>query len=376
MFLRTVFIFLAIAGAVLLHGPFAHFGGANAMSKHAKDGVFSNGKKLYPVYTGYPVIDDLLAMSVVFWDPVLYQERSTILLSRTFSASVQSLGVFAFIESQRRGCKNILLRWAPLNVFAWQMLGAAMFIPLYFMIELEQFVFSANEPRNSDPTVPLSRAKALLPATVITVLHLYRMVYFPPPTLASAQHQAFMAVWDLTPFLCYCVMAAIVTFFSPIAHYRDVPESASSRNADRPWVKGILALFGIFSAAIHIPILWELAVKGESKITHEAIFIPQLHKLGHPDTAASVFDAELRYFLQWDYIVVVIAAAVYITVIWKRINAESSKIQQVVVFLVATIASHIVSFGAVLAVILWMRENFLRNHIAVLERKGKKVAWS
>lgn len=111
MSLRGVFITLAILAVFLLHGVFRYDGGTEALVTHANEGRFSNGKTLHRVYTGYPIIDHILPMSVSFWDPVLYQSRPTLLLSRTFSASVQSLGVFAMVESRRKGCKNIILRW-------------------------------------------------------------------------------------------------------------------------------------------------------------------------------------------------------------------------------------------------------------------------
>jgi hypothetical protein len=87
----------SIIALVLLQGIFGLNGGTNAVMTHAKEGRFSNGKGLHHVYTGYLLIDDILPMSVGMWDPVLHQARPATLLSRTFSASVQSLGVFAMV---------------------------------------------------------------------------------------------------------------------------------------------------------------------------------------------------------------------------------------------------------------------------------------
>jgi hypothetical protein len=109
--LRAVFISLSILALVLLQGILQQNGGTDAIMTHAKEGRFGNGKKLHHVYTGYPFIDGILPMSVSMWDPVLHIARPTTLLSRSFSASVQTLAVFALIESQRRWCKNIVLRW-------------------------------------------------------------------------------------------------------------------------------------------------------------------------------------------------------------------------------------------------------------------------
>ncbi|PSN59367.1 hypothetical protein BS50DRAFT_508692 [Corynespora cassiicola Philippines] len=362
--LRAVFILLSIAAAFLLEGIFLLDGGADALVTHATEKVFGDGKVLNTIYTGYPIIDHVLPMSVSFWDPVLSKERATILLSRTFSASVQSLGVFAMVESRRRGCKNIMLRWVPVNILAWQLIGAAIFVPLYLMLELEQHSFSSERPVSQDPTVPYLQAKALLPATIITVLHLYRMVYFPPSGITTAQHQAWTAVWQLTPFLCYAAMAAIGLFLTS-RNTEQVVESERSSNSDVPWLKAVFLLFGFFSAVTHLSVLWELIVTNDHSISHESLFIPLSHKLGHSNATELSHIAESTFFLQWDYIIIIIAAAVYVTVILHRMYAGLTRLHQTGIFFMALFLNHAVSFGCVCAIILFLREDILRQKVAV-----------
>jgi hypothetical protein len=238
------------------------------------------------------------------------------------------------------------------------------------MLEVEQvFMYSSKDQGIQDPTVPLLCAKALLPATIVTVLHLYRMVYPPPAKITSSQHQAFMAAWQLAPFFCYCAMAGIILFFTPSTPPK-TKMSPRSRNADMPWVKTIFAVFGLFSAAMHLAVLWELAITTNLTVTHEAVFIPQLHKFGYPDTAATLFDEERKYFLQWDYVIIHVAAAIYVTATLNRMYGFGD-VQKVVVFAMASIASHVVSFGTVLAIVLFLRESFVREQIVSTEEKGK-----
>lgn len=102
---------LSLLAVILLQGVF-HLNGAFAtMSKHAEVGRFSSGKTLHHVYMGYPVIDKMLALSVSFWDPVVHESQVVRLLSTTLSASLQSLGIFAMVESLRTGDRNRVLRW-------------------------------------------------------------------------------------------------------------------------------------------------------------------------------------------------------------------------------------------------------------------------
>jgi hypothetical protein len=109
---RTTFYVLAIIATNLLQGIFIADGGFAALNRHAQNRKFSDGKRLHHIYLGLPIIDHMLHNSVSFWDPVCNQSPSVKLLSIDFSTTVQSLGVFAVIESLRRGKgKNILLRW-------------------------------------------------------------------------------------------------------------------------------------------------------------------------------------------------------------------------------------------------------------------------
>ena len=108
---RIALFALSALAVLTLHGYFYADGNLQAMQKHAREGVFSNGKKLHHVYMGYPFIDKLLAMSVSFWDPVCYESYVVKLLSSTLSATLQSLGVFALVESLRNGNRSIMLRW-------------------------------------------------------------------------------------------------------------------------------------------------------------------------------------------------------------------------------------------------------------------------
>lgn len=109
---RTTFYALAVLATILLQGVFIADGAFAALNRHAQNGRFSDGKQLHHVYLGLPIIDHMLRNSVSMWDPVCNSSPSVKLLSIDFSTTVQSLGVFAVIESLRRGKgKNILLRW-------------------------------------------------------------------------------------------------------------------------------------------------------------------------------------------------------------------------------------------------------------------------
>jgi hypothetical protein len=72
MLLRATFIFLAIDLGCCFQGIFGYYGGNDEIMKHAREGKFAIGKKLHHVYTRFPIIDDVLPMSVGMWDLVLH----------------------------------------------------------------------------------------------------------------------------------------------------------------------------------------------------------------------------------------------------------------------------------------------------------------
>ncbi|EOA84356.1 uncharacterized protein SETTUDRAFT_172788 [Exserohilum turcica Et28A] len=339
------------------------------MKEHAANGLFSNGKELHRVYLGLPFIDGPLSWSVSFWDPVLHQSEPVLLLSTTLSASLQSLGVFTMVESLRKGKRNVMLRWSPVNVFAWQYIGAAIFIPLYFMVELESHYFP---DKASDPEVPPLHAKALLPASIVTIIHLYRMVYFPPQGTTTAQHQAWIAVWQLAPLWCYCVLTAISTYLSP----KDETAPSHERDADLRWIKATYAVFGLFSGVMHVSAMYQLCTSQDPSASLAEAFMPRLSSLWQPDTASSVFIAESTFFLQWDYIVIVVAGGIYVAEILGNVyGLNYGFFGGVVLTLAACVASHFLSLGLVWAVVLFLREDSLRARFRASiksEGSGKK----
>jgi hypothetical protein len=243
---------------------------------------------------------------------------------------------------------------APVNVFAWQYLGAAIFVPLYFLIELESHFSSENV---SEPEVPYLQSISILPATTVTIIHLYRMVYFPPGGTTTSQHQAWLAVWQLAPFLCYCAVAAISMYLAS----KDKPLALRHRDADLRWIQATYATFGLLSGIMHTSVMYRLATSQNPSVSLVEAFIPRLGSLWQPDSASSAFIAESAFFLQWDYIIIVIVGGIYVAEIAQTVYGFSySIVGWSLLTLAACVASHILGPGFVWAAALLLREDFLR----------------
>ena len=107
---RLHFIILTVLGVVLLQGILIANGAFGAMLKAIWFRQFADGKPLNPVFTGLPVVDELLAMSVSFWDTVAYRMPALRYESIMLCASLQTLAVWATIERMRVGSKHVILR--------------------------------------------------------------------------------------------------------------------------------------------------------------------------------------------------------------------------------------------------------------------------
>ena len=108
---KVPFAVLTVVAAVVLQGILIADYAFGAMLKAIWYGQFANGKALHRIYTGWPVVDELLAMSVSFWDAVAAEKPALRLESIMLCASLQTFAVWATIERLRRGDKHLALRW-------------------------------------------------------------------------------------------------------------------------------------------------------------------------------------------------------------------------------------------------------------------------
>lgn len=233
-------------------------------------------------------------------------------------------------------------------------------MPFYCFVELNRH-FAPQQA--SDPSVPFLQAKALLPAAAIAFLHPYRMVYFPPSGTTESQHQTFIANYQLGPFICYALVAASENYLS--SDHKD--EKSYPANADAPWVKATYAVFGLFSGVVHLTIMRVLLQSNDPSVSLATVFVPQLAKIWRPDAAASLYVEESLFFLQWDFILVVLACSIYITRISEAMYGPHSgdgwlSFKSAALVLLFGITCVLLSPGAVVSGVLYLREDFLRQN--------------
>jgi len=246
-------------------------------------------------------------------------------------------------------------------MFSWQYFGTAI-LPYYFYTELNRHF---NPSEASDPSIPFLQAKALLPAAAIAFLHPYRMVYFQPSSLTVSQQQSFIAIYQLGPFICYALVAAFVNFLS--SDHKD--ETIHAANADVPWIKGTYAAFGLFSGVTHLSVLRVVMLSKDPSVSLASIFVPRIAKIWRADAVESLFVEESLFFLQWDFILVVLAGSIYVTRISEVTvglgDGESwLGFRSALMVFSYGIACVMLGPGAVISAVLYLREDFLRKQYA------------
>ena len=246
-------------------------------------------------------------------------------------------------------------------MFCCQYLGTAIFVPFYCFVELNRH-FNPNEV--SDPSVPYLQAKSLLPAAIIGFLHPYRLVYFTPSGTTTSQHQTFIANYQLGPFITYALVATFTNYLSS-DHQNEKPYP---KNADAPWIKVVYAFFGMFSTITHLSVIGKVLTSRDRAVNLTSLFVPAFGKIWLVDAAASRFVEESLYFLQWDFILVVLACSIWVTRITEIMYTVRGGtgngwlgVKSAALVLFFGIACVLFSPGGVVSAVLYEREDFLRQ---------------
>ena len=226
----------------------------------------------------------------------------------------------------------------------------------------------------SDPSVPLLQAKALMPAAAMSIIHPFRMVYFPPSQLTDSQHQAHIAFYQLGPFICYALVAAFANYLA--SDHRDGEAQVTKPNADAWWIKAAYGFFGFFSGFVHMSTVFRVMLSRDPTISLHRLFVPRLEAIFHVDAAAHMYVEESLFFLQWDFILVVLACSLYVTRIAEamygfRGEGEDGWIafKTAAILLWCGIFCVTLGPGTVVSAVLFLREDFLRKQYMLQKEK-------
>lgn len=252
----------------------------------------------------------------------------------------------------------------PLYVFLWQGVGTAIFLPFYFMVELQQHV--RPTVAQSSPELSLPHAMAILPAAIFSLAQPFSMVFFPHANMTEAQKQTALAIYQFGPLAFY----ALITTFSHLLSN----STSNRRNADARWVKLTYSVVGISSGIVHIVCLYAAAKSAEHSVAAadmgflsrilsamNQLFIPAYSSVSSAKTDTFMMQCSL-FFLQWDFIICAAASALYcVGVLRKSERVGTGNGSNAVFFLAFLLACVLVSPGLTVSATLLFRESILRN---------------
>ncbi|KAI1825902.1 hypothetical protein F4861DRAFT_537500 [Xylaria intraflava] len=361
------FVVLAVLAFFLLHGILIADGGMLALLKNIVYGSFSDGSPRYPVNTGNSVLDLMLAQCVSFWTPVVSKSTASLLISSTLCASLQTVAVWATIEGLRGGKKHAMLHLAPLTIFFWQYVGTSIVLPLYTIVELRHhFGDGASESSKSrnNMALPYAAAQALIPSAVIALVHPFLTIHYTPAGTTDAQLQTFVANYHLAGPIYYILIAAAAYTLTN----RGTDTTPRPRDADFWWVRATYVSAGAFSLLIHLDVLRRIAGSREAGVSFVGVFLPSA-EIGLPGAAATQYVKEHLYFLQWDWVILVLTVALWLARTTTALDALRSKrteedlhgmARSVGLLLAYSLACMLFGFGAVGSAVLYYREEALR----------------
>lgn len=263
---------------------------------------------------------------------------------------------------------------APLYVFLWQGVGTAIFLPFYFMVELQQHV--RPTAAQSSPELSLPHAMAILPAAIFSLAQPFSMVFFPHANMTEAQRQTALAVYQFGPLAFY----ALITTFSHLLSN----STSNRRNADARWVKLTYAVVGISSGIIHIVCLYTAAKSAGHSVAAadmevlprvlsamNELFIPSYSSVSSAEPDTFMMQCSL-FFLQWDFIICAAASALYcVGILRKSERVGTGNGSGAIFFLGFLLACVLVSPGLAVSATLFFRESILRDPFVSAPGKNK-----
>ncbi|KAJ2996421.1 hypothetical protein NUW58_g980 [Xylaria curta] len=233
-------------GAVLLWGVAFFNGTLDNMNAAIAKGMFPDGRPLRSTYTGVALLDSRIEYLVAFYEVL---SNSTTLGPRLLFVNINFLiaatNIWVFVESRRRGVRNMALRHPVPFIIIWLGLGAAFIEPLYFWLH------TRSKAVVRDPTVPYNESIALFMAAVPSFLT--PLLLFLPTWLGldTIQHHGYVGLFLASPFF---IVVSCLTGVALLAPWHGLVSKKDPKrpNADKPWIVATFVLVGVLSAVVHL----------------------------------------------------------------------------------------------------------------------------
>ncbi|KAI0383242.1 hypothetical protein F5Y04DRAFT_31274 [Hypomontagnella monticulosa] len=325
-----------------------------------EDSRLENGTPLVTRYTGVTVIDEAAKFLVAAfiagparWDDGIREQQSYFLMHWFAPVCVWA------IEAGRRRNKGRIVSFVALISFLYQLIGAAVIAPLYYLAYV--FASASDAYYSEGREVSAGYAKSLLPAVVLGYLiPTAAMFYVPLSDITTVQN--IIAFWQPAP-IYVSVLLLVFSLFVPSSP----SGSAANKNADVKHLKRVYLLVGLVAAVSHATTVYKLLTSDSAQLAFEYVFLP--NRATWKDSMA----LGLHYIFQLDFF-----GAFGSTLIWcwlavydvLRILGKPSALDLIKTFLGIAFVTVVAGPGTAI-VMVW---NWREDRLVMIE-SGVRGTW-
>ena len=232
----------------------------------------------------------------------------------------------------------------------------------------------AGRPLPSDPSVPLSVARWILPAAIVGFYNPLRLVWFPPTGTTESQHHSFIALYQIGSLIWFMVVQSLAASFRK-SDDSDAKPNAPHPNSDVGFIKTAYAFGGLFSGVGHVLTCLSIWRSSTPDVSLARVFLPRFSNLFQEDAPLKLYGEENLFFLQWDFIIIILCTSLWAvrTLQGMKLGGENevewSFQKSSFAYVILCVANTILGPGAVQSGLLYVREDFLREQYAETQRE-------
>ena len=240
----------------------------------------------------------------------------------------------------------------------WNAVGAAIVLPIFFLIQLQ-----TSEP--SDSRLPLNDATALLPAILGSYVPLVLMLSPPLVDYTVDQHQTFIAIFQIAPLIFSAMQHALAALLASTSTGNGNPGKS------KRYVVGAYLFTGACSAAAHGYAMLTALFSGDQAISFKRVYVPSPSKVDRASVEKITEGAHL--FLQYDYMIISLTCILYTYLLFEShlkpkaflrayLTALPVSEGKAATLLIA-LSTAVLGAGATVSLALWAKESHSQREV-------------
>jgi hypothetical protein len=363
-----LFTTLSVLAAFAIHGAAKQSGTAEKMAVIEKTNRFTEHPiPVRTTYTGIEAVDSSVKfLDIAFMNAVAGWDQAFLPFGAYFLVSFFAIVSVWAVESCRSR-SSWLVRLTPVYALFYQTVGGAIIIPIYYLAWLWETSDNAywTKPRQ----VPLSYARAILPAVLVGFLLPTILLYLPYSAPDMWTTQAMIILWQPSPWFVDILTWTLSKLFSDKSTAHSTV-TTGTRAADLSFLRNIYAAAILVTTSMHFWIVYLCTFSPNPEHSFRRLF---LHPTGYRPVEMSLAQG-LHAIFQADFWIIFAASVAwaYLAVLdLQRVGiAKNTSLVGMAVSMM--LGSLVIGPGAVVAAVWWWREGRMAEAEERIE-KGVKA---